>query len=391
MTLVVTQVGLDKATQADVQGVNLKITHVAVGLNGYTPDNTMTALQNEFARVAISGGKNINDNQVHLTAMFEGEGEINGREIGFYLEDGTLFAIDSHPTDIILYKSATTGARALEGFDLVLDGVPPNSITVDITGDIVINFDNEFKQIDDQIMLLQFAPYNPLRTYKTGETCTIEVAGEVIAMQMYAGPNLTCVGKDPADLANRHEQWPDSENPFWWIPYTGTEVGMPFWWLDVTPPETAVMEINADLPIAVYWRLARRYPDLITGGTINTGEIRGEFLRVLDQGRGIDPNRVIGEYQKGTLVAIDTGKTASIGRGIYGIRANTTLNPTGDPVIARNLAGSDPQVVEAEYYSMNLQGVGSSNSPSTFSESGASGVGGVSRSRNIARAMAITI
>jgi phage-related tail fiber protein len=142
MTLVVTQVGLDKATQADVQGVNLKITHVAVGLNGYTPDNTKTALQNEFARVAISGGKNINDNQVHLTAMFEGEGEINGREIGFYLEDGTLFAIDSHPTDIILYKSATTGARALEGFDLVLDGVPPNSITVDITGDIVINFDN---------------------------------------------------------------------------------------------------------------------------------------------------------------------------------------------------------------------------------------------------------
>jgi len=350
MTLVVTQIGLDKAIQADSQRVNFKITHVAVGLNGYTPDKTMTALQNEFARVAISGGKNISANQVHLTAMFDGKGEINGREIGFYLEDGTLFAIDSHPTEIILYKAPTKGPRALEGFDLVLDGVPPNSITVDITGDIVINFDKEFAA-------LQFAPYDPLRTYKTGEICTIEVAGEVVSMQMYAGPDLTCVGKDPADLANRHEAWADPTKPFWWILYTGTEVGTPLWWLDTTPPESAVMEINANLPTAVYWRLARRYPGLVNGSTINTGEIRGEFLRVLDLGRGVDSGR-----------SINTNQLDEFRAHAHTMQKGTSNGAAGDLILRA--------------------GTGLPTAPKPISS--ASG-GAETRPRNIARAMAITI
>ena len=72
---------------------------------------------------------------------------------------------------------------------------------------------------------------------------------------------------------------------------------MPFYWLDTSAPEWAVMEINVDLPIAVYWRLARRYPHLVSGETINTGEIRGEFLRVLDQGRGLNANRQLNSHE----------------------------------------------------------------------------------------------
>lgn len=151
-------------------------------------------------------------------------------------------------------------------------------------------------------MVSQFMPYTSSRKYKCGEICTIENDGETSYWQWYS--NIESLrGKSPLDLANRHEDWTDNTKPFYWIPYTGDQVGMPFFWVDTTPPEWAILEINVDLPVAVYWRLARCYPHLITGSIINTGEIRGEFLRVLDQGRGIDVNRQINTYQKGTVVA----------------------------------------------------------------------------------------
>ena len=143
----------------------------------------------------------------------------------------------------------------------------------------------------------QFSPWDALRTYRTGEICTEIIDGQFKIMQMYAGPDMTCKGKDPADIANRHDGWQNSKAPFWWVEYKANIVGMPFFWLDVDAPEWAVMEINVDLPALVYWRLANVYPHLVNNGIINTGEIRGEFLRVLDQGRGINENRRINSAQ----------------------------------------------------------------------------------------------
>ena len=143
----------------------------------------------------------------------------------------------------------------------------------------------------------QFSPWDALRTYRTGEICTEIIDGQFKIMQMYAGPDMTCKGKDPADIANRHDGWQNSKAPFWWVEYKANIVGMPFFWLDVDAPEWAVMEINVDLPTLVYWRLANVYPHLVNNGIINTGEIRGEFLRVLDQGREIDNGRKINSLQ----------------------------------------------------------------------------------------------
>lgn len=144
----------------------------------------------------------------------------------------------------------------------------------------------------------QFLLYSPTRIYKVGEICytTDQSTGELSYWQWYSNVE-SLAGKSPLLLEHRHIAWTDNTKPFYWVSYTGDQVGMPFYWLDTSAPEWAVMEINVDLPIAVYWRLARRYPHLVSGDTINTGEIRGEFLRVLDQGRGVDSGRQIGSYQ----------------------------------------------------------------------------------------------
>ncbi|MGL4828882.1 MAG: hypothetical protein ACRCXG_06235 [Vibrio sp.] len=148
----------------------------------------------------------------------------------------------------------------------------------------------------------QFLPYNPVRIYSVGEVCyTKDAGGELSYWQWYSNVE-SLAGKTPLDTANRHIGWQDNTKPFYWIPYTGDHFGMPFFWLAADAPEWAVMEINVDLPIAVYWRLARRYPDLVNGSVINTGEIRDEFLRVWDNGRGRTQNRELNSTQAPTQI-----------------------------------------------------------------------------------------
>ncbi len=206
----------------------------------------------------------------------------------------------------------------------------------------------KFGGLEQHRLQAQQLPYDVERTYKTGEICYTETNGEVSFWQWYSNVE-SLANKSPLDVNNRHEAWADNTKPFYWIPYTGDQVGMPFFWVDTTPPEWAVMEINVDLPIAVYWRLARRYPHLVTGSIINTGEIRGEFLRVLDQGRGVDIDRIIGSYQdatsiktkvsnNGTLAYSNADDVISSGAmGSIGV-ASTNQNYTEFTLKPRNIA-----------------------------------------------------
>ncbi|MEH0741143.1 hypothetical protein H4F05_06410 [Vibrio cholerae] len=186
----------------------------------------------------------------------------------------------------------------------------------------------------------QFLEYSADRKYKAGDVCYTLSNGEIQYWQWYSNVE-SLAGKSPLLEANRHVGWSDNTKPFYWVPYTGDQIGMPFYWIDTNPPEWAVMEINVDLPTAVYWRLARRYPHLVTGNTINTGEIRGEFLRVLDQGRGVDSGRssntaqgqMIQAHTHVTRVNLDRSSGA-LGNSVYGDEttygsANLTSQSTG--------------------------------------------------------------
>ncbi|MDA0118538.1 hypothetical protein [Vibrio sp. T11.5] len=178
-----------------------------------------------------------------------------------------------------------------------------------------------------QYLLTQHAShmrYDPNTVYLTGMICWDVLDGKVVYFEWYSNQE-NIKGVDPKAPTNRHEQWPHSDKPFYWNIYTGRQVGMPFYWLSETPPEWAVMEVNVDLPIAVYWRLAEQYPHLVTGDTINTGEIRGEFLRVLDQGRGVDESRINGSHQSGSAVMLEDGNDGGgLVKGYSTTNSNTT-------------------------------------------------------------------
>ncbi|MCD4503640.1 phage tail-collar fiber domain-containing protein [Chromobacterium piscinae] len=124
--------GLAAIQLASHDGVQLRITHVALGDAGYQPDAGQTGLRNEIVRYPIADGQSQGPRQLHLTALASDQTEFWVREVAFILEGGQPLAIWSDPKQALAYKQA--GLELLLAFDLALSGVPAGSVTVQSTG-----------------------------------------------------------------------------------------------------------------------------------------------------------------------------------------------------------------------------------------------------------------
>ena len=132
---VVTKAGLHAVFNTSSSGFAANVVNIGLGEGGWEPDDTATELKDEKRRIAIGNSNPISDTQIHITAIEEGEEHSYWvREIGFYLDDGTLLAIWSHPDHPIAYKAA--GVDLLIAFDLALGSLPKDSINVIGTGTV---------------------------------------------------------------------------------------------------------------------------------------------------------------------------------------------------------------------------------------------------------------
>lgn len=134
LTPIITTAGLQAVLSATNDGLQAKISHVALGDIGWSPNNSATRLKAEKNRVAVSNGTRIQPTQIHVTAVENGSTEYWVREVGFILDDGTLFAIWSHPTQALAWKAA--GVDLLLAFDMLLSALPADSVTIDGTGGV---------------------------------------------------------------------------------------------------------------------------------------------------------------------------------------------------------------------------------------------------------------
>lgn len=99
--------------------------------------------------------------------------------------------------------------------------------------------------------------------------------------------------------------------------------------------------------------------------TFNLPDARGEFIRGFDDGRGVDPGRVLGSYQKGTGIAYDDANVV----GVANLRATSAVynNPA--------TFGADPAQL-SDYPGTSMAAAGASTSPTHTL--------GMSRPRNLA-------
>ncbi|MDQ0650429.1 hypothetical protein [Pseudomonas cedrina] len=128
-----TSKGLDEVLQAKNQGLKGEITHIGAGTGRYNPDGTEVALRDERQRVAIVDYEDLGERQLRMAALFDGDGEYEIGEFGFYLASGTLLAVYSVAGKLLTYKAAA--ARVLQRFTLDVSPLPADSVTIVVGSD----------------------------------------------------------------------------------------------------------------------------------------------------------------------------------------------------------------------------------------------------------------
>lgn len=120
--------GVNAVINADATGFEKrKITEIAFGTAAWTPTKSATALQAEIARVPAVGGA-LTSEAIHVHGIDPiGGGSYEAREVGLFLDDGTLLAVASRPNPPIVTKTPTSAA--VFAYDMTLTGtVTPDKV-----------------------------------------------------------------------------------------------------------------------------------------------------------------------------------------------------------------------------------------------------------------------
>ncbi|WP_310620875.1 phage tail-collar fiber domain-containing protein [Flexibacterium corallicola] len=149
---IVTRDGMRAAFNASDDGLNAKITHIALGDERYTPDGFETGLRNERHRIPVLGGRYVDDFNIEINALLDDGPAFEIAEVGIILEDGTLLAVWSDPTTPM--AQFTPGVPLAFNYVLALSGLPTG--VIEVSGDVDLNlfFGSEWAQLGGGILSL---------------------------------------------------------------------------------------------------------------------------------------------------------------------------------------------------------------------------------------------
>lgn len=143
--LVITRQGLDECISAEANGIRVPLKWVSAGDRAYMPSLDQTRLHNELQRVEFSEYKDTASNQIQAVAKFSGPQQYPIRELGFWLESGTLLGVISAPGITLNYKPAN--GHCIQPFTLDLSTLPKDSVSV------VVGTENLNILIDEEMMM----------------------------------------------------------------------------------------------------------------------------------------------------------------------------------------------------------------------------------------------
>lgn len=146
LKLVITRKGLDECISAKSKGINLNLKWVSAGDRAYTPNPDQTALVNEIQRVEFGEYKDLGSNQLQAVGKFSGPQEYPVKELGFWLETGTLLGVISAPNTTLNYKAKD--GHCIQPITLDLSALPSDTVTVVVgTENLNILIDEEFTKM----------------------------------------------------------------------------------------------------------------------------------------------------------------------------------------------------------------------------------------------------
>lgn len=340
---ILTNQGAARLANATMLGSKLNLTQMAVGdANGVlpTPDPAQTKLINQ-KRIAPLNLLSVDpNNQSQIIAeqiIPENEGGFWIREIGLYDDEGVLIAVANCPET---YKpQLQEGSGRTQTIRMILVVSNTEAITLKIDPSVVLA---TRKYVDDEVLELRLYVDDQMRNHIAAQDPHTQYAqkhnptftGEPKAPTPAAGNNTTRIattafvqaaitalingapatldtlkeiaaainndpkfsttinnalsGKQPLDETLTHLSGKDVAGLLAYLGLgegSALPVGVPVPWPSATPPTGWLKCNGAAFSAEEYPELAKAYP------TNKLPDLRGEFIRGWDDGRGIDTNR----------------------------------------------------------------------------------------------------
>ncbi|HEI1741866.1 TPA: phage tail protein [Escherichia coli] len=350
---ILTNQGAARLANATMLGSKLNLTQMAVGdANGVlpTPDPAQTKLINQ-KRIAPLNLLSVDpNNQSQIIAeqiIPENEGGFWIREIGLYDDEGVLIAVANCPET---YKpQLQEGSGRTQTIRMILVVTNTEAITLKIDPSVVLA---TRKYVDDEVLELRLYVDEQMRNHIAAQDPHTQYAqkhnptftGEPKAPTPAAGNNTTRIattefvqaaitalingapatldtlkeiaaainndpkfsttinnalsGKQPLDETLTHLSGKDVAGLLAYLGLgegSALPVGAPVPWPSETPPTGWLKCNGAAFSAEEYPELAKAYP------TNKLPDLRGEFIRGWDDGRGIDAGRALLSLQAGML------------------------------------------------------------------------------------------
>lgn len=267
-----TNIGAAKLANATALGAQVEITQMAVGDgNGAlpTPTPTQTALTHELRRAQLNmlTIDPVNTNQIIAEQVIpEDVGGWWIREIGLFDKDGDMIAVANCAET---YKpQLQEGSGRVQVIRVILIVSSTEAVTLRIDPSVVLA---TRKYVDDAVIEVKAYVDQKLATHLAA--------------------------------ADPHRQYLKTADIDKYVP-----IGSPLPWPQATPPDGWLKCNGAVFTAEQYPKLALVYP------TLKLPDLRGEFIRGWDDGRGADSGRVLLTLQTDALQRL-TG-TLEMGNGI---------------------------------------------------------------------------
>lgn len=368
--LIITSAGLDALVDAE-NGVAGPVEIVEIGLtsNAFDASPTLTALPGEFKRINAVSGQSVAANIIHMTAQDISAEIYDVHGIGLFLADGTLFAAFSQDDPIF---SKVSIAIFLFAFDVRFSGDVANSIQFGDASFLYPPATEGTKGVaeiasqaetdggaDDERMVTPkklagaLAPVlqsiaDEATTRGDGDTALQNLIDALQAITV-TGSGLATGGGDLT--ANRQIAVTEASDADVTGGTNSTKVLTPRRAKTLLPAgavfafamnaaPAGYLECNgAAVSRATYAALFAAIGTTHGAGdgatTFNLPDLRGEFIRGWDDGRGVDPGRAFGSAQGDALkahthtVSGGTGGGAQLEAGSGGTSASVNTGSTG--------------------------------------------------------------
>ncbi|EIY8392789.1 phage tail protein [Escherichia coli] len=393
---ILTNQGAARLANATMLGSKLNLTQMAVGdANGVlpTPDPAQTKLINQ-KRIAPLNLLSVDpNNQSQIIAeqiIPENEGGFWIREIGLYDDEGVLIAVANCPET---YKpQLQEGSGRTQTIRMILVVTNTEAITLKIDPSVVLA---TRKYVDDEVLELRLYVDDQMRNHIAAQDPHTQYAqkhnptftGEPKAPTPAAGNNTTRIattefvqaaiaalingapatldtlkeiaaainndpkfsttinnalsGKQPLDETLTHLSGKDVAGLLAYLGLgegSALPVGVPVPWPSATPPTGWLKCNGAAFSAEEYPELAKAYP------TNKLPDLRGEFIRGWDDGRGVDSGRTLLTNQEHAVISHNHGIPTKVG--------SVTNIPYGiEQVISDETIFSSAKTVGVDYWS----------------------------------------